>query len=110
MAAGCQGDSRGGSSSPALPAEPSRALTTGVDSTVLQWACVCPDAQLPRVLRDKRPQHGAGTISRPTWSPRSAHRGVPSAPGGVPTVLTWRRTVPSAKKSGLRVSTTMRSK
>lgn len=34
--------------------EPSWALTTGVDSAVLEGAGVCPNAQLPRVLQDKR--------------------------------------------------------
>lgn len=60
-----------------------------------------------------RSQHAASPCPVSTEHPMvSLH---PMAGGGtrgapVPTVLTWRRTVPSAKKSGLRVSTTMRSK
>lgn len=99
---------------PRATAQPGRALTAGVDGAVLEGAGVCPDAQLPRVLWAKK---------APWWSChlRRSHQAVPTlcegfggrrvARGGrVPTVLTWRRTVPSAKKSGLRVSTTMRSK
>ena len=69
-----------------LPMEPSQPLTTRIDSTVLERAGVRPDAQLPRVLQDKRT--GGVPLPVPACCPPNSES-PPAVPTGAPAVPSW---------------------
>lgn len=69
--------------------------------TLLPVPAWCPTSRESTLLCPREPPQCLNSAHHPKE---------PCSRGEVPTVSTWRRTVPSAKKRGLRVSTTIRSK